>query len=150
MVARQCVCHEVIESYEAWVKIFEHMHLSWQGDRISSIAETGIALGNIKNIKFDAALFFAFSHSYWARHMKWIYFIDRVAKKFGHYYPLMLVRLMIMLDNLQEVKKAELKFLTIIRTLEKACPPTTTRMPYTERTQQIIRPNISLNNTIIL
>ena len=101
---------KVIESYEAWVKIFEHMHLSWQGDRISLIAETGIALGNIKNIKFDAALFFAFSHSYWARHMKWIYFIDRVAKKFGHYYPLMLVRLMIMLDNLQEVKKAELKF----------------------------------------
>ena len=36
--------------------------------------------------------------------MKWTHCIDKVAKKCGHSSPFMLFRLMLMLDNLQEVK----------------------------------------------
>ena len=36
--------------------------------------------------------------------MKWIHHINKGDKKFGHSYPLMIVRLMLMVDDLQEVK----------------------------------------------
>ena len=36
--------------------------------------------------------------------MKWIHRIDKVANIFGHSSPLILFRLILMLDNLKEVK----------------------------------------------
>ena len=50
------------------------------------------------------ALFCAFRCAYWAHHMKWLHLIDEVAKTFGHSYPLIPVRLMLVVDNLQELK----------------------------------------------
>ena len=54
---------QIMEIYEAWVKMFEHMHESWQGERIISIAQNGIAIVKSKELKCDAALFFAFSRA---------------------------------------------------------------------------------------
>ena len=84
--------------------MFEHIHESRQGDRIISISHNGIALGKSNNIKCDAALFFAFSRAYWELHMKWLPCIDYVAKTFCHSFPIILVRLILMLDHIQEVK----------------------------------------------
>ena len=95
---------QVMESYEARVKLFENLHESQQCDRLRSIAQNGVDLGNRKKIKCDRAFIWAYSRAYCACHMKWTHCIDKVAKKFGHSSPFMLFRLMLMLDNLQEVK----------------------------------------------
>ena len=95
---------QVMTSYEAWVKLFEDLHISWQGNRIRSMVQNGVDLGNIKKLKCVGALFFAFSCAYWEHHTKWLHQIDELSKAFGHYSPLIFARLMIMLENLQEVK----------------------------------------------
>ena len=88
-------------SYEAWVELFGYLHESWQGDGLISIAQNVFALGKSKKVKFDGSFFCSFSCAYWAHHMKWLHRIDKLAKIFGHSSPLMLVRLMLVLDDLQ-------------------------------------------------
>ena len=95
---------QVMASYKVWVKLFEHLYDSCQGDRISSLAHNGVAIGKSKKLKCDRELFCGFSRAFWSCQMKWLHFINRVAKKFGHSSPLMLVHLILVLDNIQEVK----------------------------------------------
>ena len=68
------------------------------------IFQNGIALGKINKIQCDGVIFCAFSCVYWARHIKWLHCVNKIAKTFGKSSSLMLVRLIIVLDNLQEVK----------------------------------------------
>ena len=95
---------QVMASYKEWAKLFKHLQESWKGERLRYIAQNGVSLGKNKKLKCNRRLFCTFSRAYCARHMKWIHSIKKVAKTSGHSYPLMLVRLMIMLDYLQEVK----------------------------------------------
>ena len=60
-----CAMH-IMASYEAWVKMFDNMHKSWQGDRLSSIVHNGVALGKSKESECNWSLFCAFNSAYWA------------------------------------------------------------------------------------
>ena len=40
---------QVMTSYEAWVKLFEDLHISWQGNRTRSM--NSVALGKSKKLK---------------------------------------------------------------------------------------------------
>ena len=71
------------------------------------IYQNGVALCKRKELKCDRTLFCAFICAYWERHTEWIHSIGKSAKKFGHYSPLMLVRLMLMLDDLKELKTTQ-------------------------------------------
>ena len=95
---------QVKASYAAWIRLFDNLLDIQKGDRIRSIAQNGFALGKRKNIKCDGELFGAFICAYWERHMKELHHIYELSNKLGHYYPLMVVCLMLMLYNLQEVK----------------------------------------------
>ena len=88
---------QVVEIYKEWVKLLEHLPGSWQGERLSLGDQNDIALVNSNNIKCDRELFCT-------PHMKRLHRIEKVVKTFNPSSPLMLVRLMIMLDNLQELK----------------------------------------------
>ena len=127
---------QVMESYKTWIKLFDHLDKSQQGDRLIWISQNGVSLGKIKNLKCDGALFCSFSHSYWARHMNWLYCIDKVSKTFGHSSPLMLVRLIIMLDDLQEVKKMQSSDFDNYKEIREVLTTATTKMASMVRTQQ--------------
>ena len=60
-----------------------------------------LSIGKIKKLKWNGEFFGTFSCAYYALHMKWLHRIIKVAKTFGHSSPLMLVRLMLVLDYLQ-------------------------------------------------
>ena len=99
------VCNmQVMESYKAWVDLFEHMCKSRQSGRLSSIDQNVSALGKSKNLKCKGGLFCVFSRAYWESHVKWLHRINEVANIFGHSSPLMLVHLMLVLEDMQEVK----------------------------------------------
>ena len=87
-----------------WVNLFEYLHESSKGDRLRSIFHNGIALGKSKKLNCDGGFFLAFIRVYWARHMNCLHCKNEVAKTVGHSSPLMLVCLILMLDDLQEVK----------------------------------------------
>ena len=95
---------QVMASYEAWFKLIEHVYNSWQGDRLCLIFQNSVSLGNINKIQCDGVLFYAFSLVYWARHIKWLHCVNKVANTFGKSSSLIIVRLIIVLDNLQGVK----------------------------------------------
>ena len=61
---------QAMSIYKVWVKLLEHMRNIWQGDRLSSIAQNGIAPGKSKNLNCNGSLFCAFRRALWARHMK--------------------------------------------------------------------------------
>ena len=52
---------QIMDSYKAWVKLFENLHESRQGDRLSYISQNVFALVNIKKLKCNRALFCDFS-----------------------------------------------------------------------------------------
>ena len=55
---------QFIASYKSWVKLFDHLHESRQGDRISPIDQNSIYFGKSKNLKCDGAFFCAFIRAY--------------------------------------------------------------------------------------
>ena len=80
------------------------MHENRQGERLSSVAQNGVTFRKIKKFKCNGELFCAFSCDYWSCHMKWLHHINEFAKIFGHSSSLIIVRMMLMLNNIQEVK----------------------------------------------
>ena len=92
---------QVTEIYKARVKLFKHLHKSRQGDRLSLIVQNGVSTGKSKKLNCYGVLFCDFIHDFWSRHMKWLHCIDKIANIFGHSSPIMIIRLMLVLDYLQ-------------------------------------------------
>ena len=44
---------QVMERYKFWIKLFEYLHMSHQGDRLRSISQNNVALGDIKDLKYN-------------------------------------------------------------------------------------------------
>jgi hypothetical protein len=103
---------QVFSRYDEWLKFFAYQYESKGGSgseagKMATIATNGLMLIKSDKLKCDLAFFNAFSKSYWAKHMKWVHRIDEVGKIFGHSSRLMLVRMMLMFDELEDVSKMD-------------------------------------------
>ena len=48
---------QAMARYEAWIVLFKNMHNIWQGGRLISISQNGVALGKSKKLKCNGHYF---------------------------------------------------------------------------------------------
>lgn len=114
---------QVLRTYDAWVKFVKNLYESRsERSKIKTISQNAVALISSDKIRCDLEFFCAFSHAYWTKHMKWMHRIDEVAKTFGHSSRLMLVRCVLMIDDLTEAKKMDTHHWTAYKSLREALP----------------------------
>ena len=114
---------QVLRTYDAWVKFAKNLYESRsEKNKIKTISQNLVALITSDKLRCDLEFFCAFSHAYWSKHMKWMHRTDEVAKTFGHSSRLMLVRCVLMIDDLAEAKKMNTHHWTSYKSSCEALP----------------------------